>query len=398
MTVEKLAVFRTKYFGKWTGALCLEGIACKTWGSSRILCHSVMQVLQTSPGWRTHVTLGWGLCSTETMEQLYACSGIQQVWGGVFPPSRLSTHTMRVACKKKIIVLARWRLAASHLYPITEPPTLVMFTAHAANSMLQTSDDCVDIHLEAVSRDGEGARGGVISGSLEEDDGPATFGGEGARQSKSEEDRGVLKQSTNEGAGLDSLDAKGSLSALGRVGMGVDNRSSKALWEAVEGEGDWDSCLAPSQRPGLQWEAAKRSQPQRGGAALRLHDGRINGFSACFIHRPHWMRNGGRRASICILIQFREALPLWSSLRSTHSGGRCTTYTGVGDGAILFRLWLFVLSPCSPVPGVLPGADLDFADFWLCPVQWEHWGIIMIMSDCTLSTRLIREVPGLVPQ
>jgi hypothetical protein len=53
---------------------------------------------------------------------------------------------------------------------------------------------------------------------LEEDNGPATLGGEGARRPRSEEDQGVLKWSTNEGAGLDSLDAKGSLSALGRVG------------------------------------------------------------------------------------------------------------------------------------------------------------------------------------
>ncbi|KAJ7318082.1 hypothetical protein DFH08DRAFT_820105 [Mycena albidolilacea] len=49
--------------------------------------------------WRAHVTLGWGLCSTETVEQLYTCSGIRRVQSGVFPPSRLSTHTMIFASK-----------------------------------------------------------------------------------------------------------------------------------------------------------------------------------------------------------------------------------------------------------------------------------------------------------
>jgi hypothetical protein len=67
----------------------------------------------------------------------------------------------------------------------------------------------------------------VISGSFWDDDGPAMFKGKSTRRSKSEEGRAVLKRLTNEGAGLDSLDASGSLSALGRVGVGVDNHSSK---------------------------------------------------------------------------------------------------------------------------------------------------------------------------
>jgi hypothetical protein len=45
-----------------------------------------------NPSSRAHVTLGWRIRSTETMEQLYACSGIQRVRGGGFPPSRDSRH------------------------------------------------------------------------------------------------------------------------------------------------------------------------------------------------------------------------------------------------------------------------------------------------------------------
>jgi hypothetical protein len=52
-----------------------------------------------NPSSRAHVTLGWGLCSTETVEQLYACSGIQWVWGRVFPPSRSQVHDIVAECK-----------------------------------------------------------------------------------------------------------------------------------------------------------------------------------------------------------------------------------------------------------------------------------------------------------
>ncbi|KAJ7321644.1 hypothetical protein DFH08DRAFT_818506 [Mycena albidolilacea] len=62
-------------------------------------------------GARAHVTLGWGLRSTETVEQLYACSGIQRVRGGGFPPSRDSRHDDSLQVKI--------RLSASSPYPVT---------------------------------------------------------------------------------------------------------------------------------------------------------------------------------------------------------------------------------------------------------------------------------------
>jgi hypothetical protein len=56
-----------------------------------------------NPSSRAHVTLGWGLRSTETVEQLYVCSGIQRVRGGGFPPSRDSRHDSSLQVKMNYV-------------------------------------------------------------------------------------------------------------------------------------------------------------------------------------------------------------------------------------------------------------------------------------------------------